>query len=215
MEKLLTGRTFGRWSVGEFESFRGNRRRPHYHCVCSCGTRRPVAAEHLLRGHSKSCGCLARDVTSARCRTHGSYTNPTYRIWHNMVNRCHNSNHPDHAAYGARGVVACESWRQSFESFFSDMGDRPSPQHSLDRYPDNDGPYSPENCRWATATEQGRNKRTNRLLTFRGETMPMIAWADRLGLSAGTIHARLKMGWTVEDALGRPLRVIRRKAGSA
>ena len=135
---------------------------------------------------------------------HGSYKNPLYRTWHNMINRCHNEKHPDFPDYGRRGISVCDRWRNSFQSFADDMGPKPSPKHSIDRRETN-GPYNPENCRWATPQEQGRNKRNNRLLTHNGETMPMSEWAERIGISLSSIHARLKLGWSVSEALDRPL----------
>jgi hypothetical protein len=102
-------------------------------------------------------------------------------------------------------MMVCERWRSSFEAFVDDMGARPSERHSIDRR-DTNGNYEPTNCRWASPTEQGRNKRNNRLLTHCGETLPMCVWAERTGLSLGTIHARLKLGWSDSDALTRPLR---------
>lgn len=97
----------------------------------------------------------------------------------------------------------CDEWRDDFGAFLRDIGPRPSADHSIDRI-DNNGPYSPENCRWVTLDVQSRNKRTNVMLTLNGETMCRGDWAKRLGVSPYTIKARLKHGWPLEEALTRP-----------
>jgi hypothetical protein len=97
-----------------------------------------------------------------------------------------------------------------FTNYYSDMGPRPSPKHSIDRI-DNNGNYCPENCRWATQTEQNRNQRNNRLLTFNGKTQCVTAWAEETGINRDTIDKRLKLGWTVEDVFTTPVRNRRKK----
>lgn len=102
------------------------------------------------------------------------------------------------------------SWRESFERFVADVGERPSPQHSLDRFPDNNGNYEPGNVRWATRTEQGRNKRNNRLLTLNGATRCIAEWVEITGIPRSAISLRIdKLGWTAERALTEPLRRTR------
>jgi hypothetical protein len=121
-----------------------------------------------------------------------------------MRQRCHTTSHKSFANYGGRGIIVCDRWRHSFEAFLEDMGPRPSPKHSIDRI-DNDGPYSPENCRWATMAEQGANKRSNVMLTAFGETTHLHEWARRAGYSAGAIYGRLRAGWDAERAIATPL----------
>ena len=127
-----------------------------------------------------------------------------HNIWRAIKARCHSVGSVSYAWYGGRGIRVCERWFDSFENFFADMGPRPSKAHSVDRI-DNDGNYEPGNCRWATRKEQQRNKRNNRLITYNGETMCLEAWADRLGIGWATIHERLDRGWSVADALSRPI----------
>jgi hypothetical protein len=109
--------------------------------------------------------CSALGVTAksfspgpGRRRTHGMSQRPIYYTWKRMKGRCYRPNDSDYRWYGARGIEVCERWRNSFAAFYADMGERPSPQHSIDRI-NNDGHYEPANCRWATAGEQNRNKR--------------------------------------------------------
>lgn len=119
-----------------------------------------------------------------------------------MLERCRNPHGKDVRHYRDRGITVCPEW-ESFEAFYRDMGPAPA-DHSLDRV-DNARGYYPANCRWATRREQQRNKRTNRLLTLNGETMPLVAWAERTGLRRDTITRRLRRGWSVEKTLTTPL----------
>ena len=137
-------------------------------------------------------------------KRHGKAGSTEWDAWRMMRYRCENSGHPYYHHYGGRGIRVCKRWRESFAYFYADMGPKPTPKHSLDRI-DNDGPYSPENCRWATATMQHRNTRTNKLLTYRGETLCVAAWAERLGIKKGTLYSRLHQGWSVEKALTTPV----------
>lgn len=120
-----------------------------------------------------------------------------------MRARCTCPTHHAYASYGGRGISVCDRWSE-YLSFLADMGRRPSPQHSIDRI-DNNGNYEPGNCRWATASEQRNNCRQNHVLEFNGRRMTMKQWADVVGLRLGTISERLRRGWSVEDALTKPL----------
>lgn len=115
-----------------------------------------------------------------------------------MFGRCYNPNNHKYVDYGARGIKVCQRWWK-FENFFTDMGHPPKGK-SLDRI-DNSIGYSKCNCRWATALQQGRNKRNNVLLTFNGQIKCMSEWAQELNIRVGTLHARLKQGWSVKRAL--------------
>jgi hypothetical protein len=119
-----------------------------------------------------------------------------YGIWCGMKARCYNPNVKDYRYYGARGITVCERWRDSFAAFASDMGPRPE-GFALDRI-DNDGPYSPDNCRWADAKQQARNKRNNVVIVINGNSKTVSEWVELTGLKAQTIYSRLRRGTPVE-----------------
>lgn len=133
---------------------------------------------------------------------HGLTKHPLYQAWLGMRYRCNDPGAPQFHNYGGRGIRVCKRWER-FTAFASDMGERPAGM-SLDRR-DNDGPYSPDNCYWATAKQNQRNKRTNRLIEWRGETLPLAAWAERLGINERTFTNRLNRGWPLERAMTEPI----------
>lgn len=126
-----------------------------------------------------------------------------YTTWINIRERCNNPKSTSYPRYGALGVRVCRRWENSYEDFLSDMGRRPSAFHSIERSNSRLG-YSPENCRWATRIEQGRNKKNNRNLTVGGITRCLSEWAEISGLSGILIHKRIQLGWPVEKAVTQP-----------
>src|ERR1700678_1776954 len=131
-------------------------------CKCACGNFKTVRLGNLTNGKIQSCGCLARDLSSQRWKTHGQTGSPSYASWQAMKDRCFNPNSKDYARYGAKGITVCTRWLESFENFFEDMGERPE-NTTLDRFPNKDGNYEPSNCRWATPAEQGQNRSVTKL----------------------------------------------------
>jgi hypothetical protein len=128
---------------------------------------------------------------------------PEYRIWNSMVQRCTNPKVQSWPYYGARGIKVCERWLK-FENFIADTGPRTSPQHSIDRYPNNNGNYEPTNCRWATRQQQDSNKQNSRFLSAFGMTDTVTNLARRHHVSSPLVRARLKKGWPPEQALAPP-----------
>lgn len=175
-------------------------------CQCDCGNVITALLSDLRSGHTTSCGCRQREVVSQLKLSHGQCRSRSHVSWSGMIQRCHNPDNPSYARYGGRGVVVCDRWRQSFSDFLKDMGDCPT-GHSIERV-DNEGPYSPDNCVWATPTTQNRNKRSNVYLTFQGITRTVAEWASVLNLPASTLYSRLARGWTVQEALTTKTRAL-------
>ena len=130
-------------------------------CRCACGTTIKAPAGSLRSGNTTNCGCVRSAGLRQRNTTHGLGKPPEYNSWANMIQRCHNPSRPKFRYYGGRGISVCAEWRDSFAAFLAYIGPRPSPRHSVDRFPDNDGNYEPGNVRWATQKEQVANSRSN------------------------------------------------------
>lgn len=205
----LTGRRFGRYTVVYLA--RIAKGHSVYLCRCDCGIEKEVSATHLSGGETKSCGCLAKDLLTQRNARHTQNSigrvngnkRPEYIAWTNMKDRCYNAQCDSYPNYGGRGITVCNRWRDSFENFLTDMGDRPSHMPTIERN-DFNGNYEPSNCRWANWIDQGNNRRSNVILTYNGESMTMSQWIRKLGFKKSTIKARLRNGWTVDRALSTP-----------
>lgn len=137
--------------------------------------------------------------------THGLSYSPEYRAWQTARHRCTSQRSHAWADYGGRGITMCEAWLDDPTQFFRDMGQKPSPAHELDRK-DNDRGYEPGNCHWVLRPVNDRNRRSNRVIEHAGETLPLIAWAERTGINENVISKRLDAGWTVERTLTTPTR---------
>lgn len=163
-------------------------------CECNCGTILSVRSRELTSHHTTSCGCRKKDVATARLTTHNSRWTPEYAVWCDMKSRCTNPNNKRYSDWGGRGIKVCDRWLNSFENFYADMGPKPTPKHSIERN-DNDKDYSPDNCHWATRTEQANNKRNNVMLTFCGILKTAQEWSIVSGVPAALIRKRLRKGW--------------------
>lgn len=149
---------------------------------------------------------MAEKRKTGRPAVHGLSGKTEYKAWQQMRLRCIDPAHQAYARYGGRGIRVCDRWLTSVENFIADMGPKPSPKHELDRYPDNNGNYEPGNCRWSTCSENSRNRRSNRMIACRGETLALAAWVERGGVSSYTIADRLDRGWEPERAIFTPAR---------
>ena len=167
-----------------------------------------MTGKRLRSGESRSCGCLAAEQTAARNRTHGQTGTRLYKIWQGMMTRCTNPADRNFQKYGARGIAVCDRWK-SFETFAEDMAHGYADHLTLDRI-DARGNYEPGNCRWATQTEQQRNRTNNRLVTYQGAAKSLAEWCDQLGLPYRAVMQRLHRGWSPERAFTTPVRVTSR-----
>jgi hypothetical protein len=197
---MNAGERCGRWTTLE--------KRPggYWLCRCDCGTEKVVYVNPESSTCSRSCGCLRRELAREKHTTHGQgkrgRQTVEYTTYRGMMQRCHNEHASGYYKYGGRGIAVCDRWRTrgGFVRFFADMGRRPSPEHSLGRI-DNDGPYSPDNCRWETRLEQARNKRNNRWIAAYGRTLTLSEWSRQMGVDLRLIHKRLTLGWNPERAV--------------
>ena len=224
--KNIHGQRFGRWLVIEYHG-----RVPGHHmwlCRCDCGKEKAINSGNLISGKTTSCGCFRAEELSRTKSTHGMRSkngerlrHPLYDIWVDMRRRCCDPKCKMYKWYGAKGIRICDRWLYGensftgFECFIIDMGERPSTDHSIDRYPANKGNYEPSNCRWATRGEQARNRTDNHLYEFRGQKLVLTdaMKAAGCGLSEGTVRDRLANGWGIDEALTTPALRHRRVAG--
>ena len=204
----LTGKRFGRLlvlgesgKVGEQTAWK---------CKCDCGGIAIVTGANLRSGNTNSCGCLNRENLRKALTKHGATAGKKkprlYRIWLAMRERCKNQESEKYSLYGGRGIKVCPEWEHDFQSFRDwALGNGYRDNLTLDRE-DNDGPYSPENCRWVTMKVQNRNKRSNHYLTYKGETISISEWAERCGIPYYTLKTRIRNGWSTEKALETAVR---------
>lgn len=183
----LTGQTFGRLIVIEAGPPEPATSRIFYTSIarCDCGSIVCVRNGNLTSGQTKSCGCLRKEATAQRQRIHGQAAvngrTRTYAAWRNLIERCYRSNNPQFENYGGRGITVCDEWRHSYTAFYAYMGDCP-PGLEIDRWPDKNGNYEPGNCRWATETEQSRNRRNNIPISVHGFTGCLSAACEFFGV---------------------------------
>jgi len=142
-------------------------------------------------------------------KKHGKSRSAEYKCWDGIVQRCTNNKYHSYSNYGGRGIRLCNRWSK-FENFYADMGSKPSENHSIERI-DNEQGYEPSNCRWATSTEQARNRRSNHTLTHDGRTQCVQAWAEECGINKVTLLCRIRAGWSVSKAVSTPPRKYRSK----
>lgn len=193
------GRRFGRLLVIGFSHMRG--RTSMWRCRCDCGNEHAVSSNNLTSNHTRSCGCLeneARKKRHAEMVKHGKSSSIEFRTWTHLRGRCNNPTDSAYAGYGGRGIKVCERW-DSFANFLADMGPRPKGT-SIDRI-DNDGDYCPENCRWASSTQQGRNRRTTRMVEWEGRRLSLSDFCDQMRLNYERVYHRVQRGYTIEQAI--------------
>lgn len=214
--KDLVGEKIGRYTVLEFAGVHitsGGYRKRLFKCRCDCGVEKIVKADALnwAKNHNLmiSCGCYTREINSLkeypgvpRRSNHVAYEGEErlHRIWAGIKRRCFNPSEPAYKNYGGRGITICEEWKNGFRAF-ADWAKANGYNDSLtvERI-DVNGNYCPENCKWITLKEQGSNRRNNHFITYNGETLTINQWALKLKIPRTRIKARLKRGWSIEEA---------------
>lgn len=210
---MAIGDRFGRlvvasYGTGRMTGKKNPRLRKTVVVKCDCGKSKEVVECALVSGQTTSCGCFRREQKQIANRKNAKtvchdWSHPLASVWWSMHVRCSNPNNKRWHRYGGRGIVVCERWN-TFSNFLEDMPERPAGM-TLDRR-DNDGNYEPGNCRWATKKTQGNNSSKTRLFKYRGEQLSITQFAEKYGMKAATLWARLKRGMTIKDALSLPLR---------
>ncbi len=174
-----------------------------WRCRCDCGNMIYVASKNLTSGATQSCGCLAKERSEERKKKNGVKSMRLYGVWSAMKGRCNNSNDYHYRDYGGRGITVCREWNDSFNAFkdwaIKNGYDENAPKGSctLDRI-DNNGSYTPQNCRWVSMKVQGRNRRTTRFITVNGATHSIAEWSELTGINLHTICKRINLGWKPE-----------------
>lgn len=180
--------------------------RGHWLCQCDCGKQHKAHTRRLRQGQATSCGCDTKRKQHEARFVHGQSDSPTWRSWHGAYQRCCVPEHISYKHYGGRGIVMHPAWcgKQGFVEFLADMGERPLGT-TLGRK-DNDGPYSPLNCRWETHAEQNINRRNTFRITYQGQTKALSKWVEILNVPYHTLWSRLvNHSWSIDDAFKTPV----------
>lgn len=211
-KEYYIGRKFGRLTAIRVSDGTGTPTNCKWECKCDCGNVVYVLGSSLRNGNTKSCGCLAREMTVKRNTTHGLTHHPLRIIYAGMKQRCYYKKDTHYQRYGGRGISICNEWKNDFKKFYDwAIGAGWKPGLTIDRI-DNDGNYEPSNCRWIPLDEQYKNRSDTRLITCNGETHSLTEWARISGNYHKTIAYRLDHGFPVEEAIfGRRYEYIRKK----
>ena len=200
----ITGQRFGRYTVVRRVE-NDKRGKSQWLCKCDCGVYKVVGGQTLKNGTTQSCGCLHKDNLKEQKTTHGLYKTRIYRIYYDIKMRCYNPNNDRYNHYGGRGITVCDEWQEFIPFYDWAMANGYKDDLTIDRI-DNDKGYSPDNCRWITNKEQQNNKRNNHLITYNGKTQTLQQWADEKNIKFNTIIGRLDRGYSIEEALTKPIK---------
>jgi len=205
----ISGSRYGRLLVLERGPSSKGRTNANWWCLCDCGNRVLICGGNLKNSNTQSCGCYQKECAKKSQRAaflkHDLSRSRLYNIMHGMKTRCYNIKYAGYSKYGGRGIYICDEWLEDFMSFYNwAYQNGYKKELSLDRI-DNNGPYSPENCRWATSKEQQNNTRANKLVTFNNKTMTIPQWGDTLGIELEVLRKRIERNWTFEEIVTTPV----------
>lgn len=217
--KNIAGMRFGRLIAVSVDKEKSSYGKTYWICKCDCGGQKSVYVSNLLRGATRSCGCLHLEVAylnGYKPKTHGLSKHRLYKIWCGIIDRCTNHNNPAYERYGGRGISMCKEWRNNFLSFYNwAIKNGYDKNLAIDRI-DNNGNYEPDNCRWATPKEQANNTRANIRIEWNGINHTLTEWSEITGIKANTIRKRIfELGWSVEHALSIKKRINKEEAEKA
>jgi hypothetical protein len=215
----ITGQRFGRLTALRIAVRGGegpHRRRQRWLFRCDCGNDVEAGKDSVMRGTTRSCGCLQAEITIQRNKqsvrhghTSGAHRSSEWVSWQHMRQRCSNPNHVYYKNYGGRGIRIDPRW-DDFENFLTDMGGKPSPEHEIDRI-DSNGNYEPGNVRWTLPIEQANNKRNSRYYTIDGRRQTIAQWAREYSIDPQKLRKRIDAGWSPE-IIRALLRIYRERA---
>lgn len=200
----LTGKKFNRLTAVKLAYLdKNNKNRAYWVFKCDCGNEKILSGALVKHGTQKSCGCLQKEAVQKSNKKHGEAGTKLYYVWTAMKQRCNNINNKEYKNYGGRGIKVCEEWEKSngyitFRNWALQHGYKN--KLTLDRI-DNDGDYTPDNCRWITARENCNNKSNNHILMYKGQKHTLSEWEDIVGLNQRILWKRLKRGWSIEKTL--------------
>ena len=203
MKMDMVGNRYGRLLVVSEHCERGKLGQVRWDCLCDCGNTAVAYGDNLRRGATASCGCLRKEVTARRVKTHGQAKSKLYGVWSAMRERCNNPETSAYANYGGRGITVCLRW-QSFKNFFADMGEPPEGM-TLERR-DNNAAYCPENCYWASRKAQANNRRSSVKVLHDGLMFSVGEVSLLLQLSVGGVWNRLRKHYLRIGNLYLPVR---------
>jgi hypothetical protein len=179
----------------------GKKRASAVVCACDCGKSIVVAVTSIRSGNTKSCGCLKMELLIKRSTTTGLARHPLRPVWGAMIDRCTNTRAKRYSDYGGRGITVCKEWKDNFLNFYNwAITNGYAKGLQVDRVDNNKG-YSPDNCRIASSTVNGRNKRNNRVIEYNGESHALSYWSEKLGLSYPMLQNRLRKGDVTSEKL--------------
>lgn len=198
--KDLSGQKFGRLTA-LYRLHNYHKKCTYWLCICDCGNLKIIKYIHLTSGHTKSCGCLQKEIVYKQSTKHGLEGTRLYNTYYNMRSRCYNKNNKEYKNYGGRGITICDEWLNDFMAFYNwSINNHYQENLTIDRI-DNDVGYSPSNCRWVNNTSQQRNKRNNNIITINNESHCLSEWCELLKIKRDTVYKRLKYGWDIYKAL--------------